>query len=649
MVKIGRRSKAERLDDYQREVERARKFRKDSGYDELWARLRTLYQGETKISDLPADADFIAVNVAFSTINVIYPSVSAGIPTISIMANDPELEGNALVVQEIMNFAWKHWDVQPAFRASIKDFLMFGHGWSKVGWRYVEETRPRTEEEMMEEYQAMVEEATQAGIEDPSQIPVLPSNDEIAANLASTTAVVLEDRPFAEHVSILDMFVNPEATSMNDIKWIAQRVVRPVEEVRRDENYSASARKKVKGSHVSYDTTDPRRKADEASTDSPDLVELWEFYDVMDGVMCIFETDSDDFLVKPSNMPYHFGHPYEMIRNYEIPDIFYPIGDLEMLWPLQQELNKTRSDMLNFRVAYARKYLARRNAFTPGDEKKLASRKDGEIIWVEDDNLDLSQIVATMPINNLDSNLFNWSEQIISDIQEVSGVSEYARGTGGSSRTATEASLIQDAMNARSGEKLAIVEAFATGNARKLLKIMQQFMTGDQVARITGPAGETKWLLYDRESIQGEYDFTVEAGSTQPNNETFRRQKAIAMANTLSGFVGMGVVNPQELAKHILQEGFAIRNPEKFLLAPPPPGPVDPATGQPLPPGQEPAPDNGSVGAPGGVGMDAPQMDPEMLRQAQAEAEPQPDSAVEGVPPEIMAQLMNQFGTNPGV
>lgn len=650
-MKLGRRSKAERLDDYQREVERSRKFRKDEGYDELWSRLRQMYTGDVKIADLPPDADFISVNIAFSTINVIYPSVSAGIPTISILANDPALESNALVVQEIMNFAWKHWDVQPAFRAAIKDFLMFGHGWAKVGWRYVEETRVRTEDEMMEEYQTLVEEATNAGIREPSLLPDLPSNDEIAANLATTTAVVLEDRPFVEHVSILDMFVNPEATSMHDIKWIAQRVVRPVEEVQKDENYSPSARKKISGNYSSYDSTDPRRRADEASIDAPDLVELWEFYDVMDGVMCIFATDSDEFLVKPASMPYHFGHPFEMIRNYEVPDIFYPIGDLEMLYPMQQELNKTRSDMLNYRVAYARKYLARRNAFAPGDEKKLASRKDGEIIWIEDDNLDLSNIVAPMPINNLDSNLFNWSSQIISDLQEVSGVSEYARGGSGSARTATEASLIQDAMNARSGEKLSLVEAFATGNARKLLKIMQQFMTGEDVARVVGEQGETMWLKYDRETIQGEYDFTVEAGSTQPNNETFRRQKAIAMANTLAGFVGMGVVDPTELAKHILQEGFAIRNPEKFILPPMPPAAVDPATGQPLPPGSEPVPDNGSVGAPGGVGMDAPQMDPMMLAQAQGEAamDPPPDSAIEGVPPEIMNQLMNQFGTSPGV
>lgn len=638
-MKVGRRPSKERLKDYQHEVKRAKDFRERKGYDDLWDRLRKMYTGEILPQDVTPGEDYIQVNIAFSTINVIYPSVSAGIPQISVTANDPGYEDQAQTVQAVMNFAWTHWDVQRAFRSASKDFLMFGHGWVKVGWRYVEEPRLKTEEELLEEFSTMRQQAIDAGIQTPDIMDQLPSDDEIAANLVTSTATVLEDRPFAESVSILDMFVNPEATSMEDVRWIAQRVVRPLEEVKEDENYKAKTRKNLKGNYTKFETTDPRRDADTMG-DGPDMVEMWEFYDLIDGVMAIFPYESDDFLVEPGEMPYHFGHPFVQIRNYEIPDMFYPIGDLEMLYPIQQELNKTRSDMLNFRSAYARKYLARRNAFSPGDEKKLASRKDGEIIWVDDDNIPLGDIVQPMPINSLDSNLFNWSSQILSDMQEVSGVSEYARGTAtGAARTATEASLIQDALNARSSEKLSLVEGMATDVAKNLLKIMQQFITGEKVARIVGKQGIEDWLTYDRESIQGEYDFTVEAGSTQPNNETFRRQKAIAMANTLGPFVQLGVIDPVELAKHLLQEGFGIRLPEKFILPPMPPAPVDPMTGEPLPPGE--APMNGAVGAPGGVGMDAPQMDPMALREAQEEA---PEGGIDGIPPQLMAQLAGQMG-----
>ena len=60
--------------------------------------------------------------------------------------------------------------------------------------------------------------------------------------------------------------------------------------------------------------------------------------------MCTFALDSDDtdnesgFLIKPRPMPYAKGHPFEMLRNYEVADHFYPIGDVEQIEPLQLEL-----------------------------------------------------------------------------------------------------------------------------------------------------------------------------------------------------------------------------------------------------------------------------------------------------------------------
>ena len=36
---------------------------------------------------------------------------------------------------------WRHHDFRKPFRRSIKDFLIFGHGWLKVGWNFVEQER----------------------------------------------------------------------------------------------------------------------------------------------------------------------------------------------------------------------------------------------------------------------------------------------------------------------------------------------------------------------------------------------------------------------------------------------------------------------------------------------------------------------------
>ena len=79
---------------------------------------------------------------------------------------------------------------------------------------------------------------------------------------------------------------------------------------------------------------------------------------------CVFaDGATDGFLITPTKMPYAFGHPFLMLRNYEVPDDFYPMGELEQIEPLQLELNETRTQMLNHRKRYARKYLYMEDAF----------------------------------------------------------------------------------------------------------------------------------------------------------------------------------------------------------------------------------------------------------------------------------------------
>jgi hypothetical protein len=311
-------------------------------------------------------------------------------------------------------------------------------------------------------------------------------------------------------------------------------------------------------------------------------------------------------------MPYVFGHPYEFIANYEVPDEFYPIGDLEMVEAPQQELNKTRSQMMNHRKKYGRKYLYRASALGPEGRQGLESNEDNIAIEVIDDNQPLQDVIMPVPITPMAGDLYQYSQIIEADMDKVSGVNEYARGsTPEVRRTATEAAMIQDASNARSADKLALIEIAIGSIARKVLQLAQQYMTGQQAARIVGAEGQPFWFEYTHEDIEGEFDFIVEGGSTQPSNETQRRQQAVAMMNSLAPLVG-SVIDPAALAKHVLQHGFGVKSPGKFLMQQQPPPPVlgDPNA---MPPqgGQPPMQGNP------GVGVDAPQANPQDILAAQ--------------------------------
>lgn len=552
----------ERLSRYQHELELSRKWREEEGYDDLWDRLLDLYTGKHFPYDLGRE-DQISVNVAFATINVIYPAVSINHPKITVLANEPENEDRALFCEAILNYWWKHFDFHTPFRLAVKDFLLYGHGWIKCGWLATTEEVPLTDEELRDEYFRQLDEAQQFALDNPEMAYQVPTAEQIAENLVQTKTVAREDRPFMERVDPRDIVVDTDATGLHDARWVAQRIVRLADEVRKDKRYKASARANVKGTltlDVTLDRHDKKKYGSEI-----ERVAIWEFYDLVEGTLCVFADGSDEYLVDPIEMPYAFGHPFVMLRNYDVPGCFYPIGDLEMLEPLQLEINKTRSALMNARKAFGRKYLARTSALDQKAQAALQDDRDNVVVPIEDDR-PFAEVIMPMPHAQLDPQLYSWSDIIENDVQMVSGVSEYQRGTAPDvRRTATEAAMIQDATNARSADKLSIVERFITDIARKVLQLGQQFLTGEHVARVVGRYGQVIWLPYTQDDIIGEYDFTVEAGSTKPQNDQSRRQDALTFVQAVAPFMQTGIVDPIAVAKHVLQEGFRIRNVEKFI------------------------------------------------------------------------------------
>ena len=597
---MARPSNSDILSKYKQHLAKSKRWRREEGYDDTWRRLIDMYRG--RHYEFATDEDRLLVNIAFSTVNVINPSVSVNYPKIAVNARRPDDAPRAVITEAVVNYWWKHYKVKPEFRRAVKDFLIVGHAWLKVGYRYVEE-----------------EEIPEA--DDASTV----SED----NLVTPNIIVREDRPFVERVSCFDVFVDPDATSEQDMRWIAQRIRRPLKEIKADKRYNQAARNNVSATSTSlyYDEPDRKKTWDE----SHQYADVWEFYDLKTGKMSVFADGGDQFLVKPTLMPYAFGHPFVMIRNYDIPDYFYPIGDLEAIEPLQRELNETRTQMMNHRKRFSRKYLYKESAFDADGRSALESDFDNVMVPVSSDE-NLGNVVAPFPAVITPPEFYNQSQMIQADVEQISGVTEYQRGgLPEIRRTATEAAIMQDAANARAADKLATIEAVIANVAHRLVALAQQYLTGEQVARVVGRDGEPMWVTFDRDYIAGEFDYEVEAGSTAPINESFRRQMALQMVDAMAPFASAGIVNMQQLASHVLQFGFGIKNPDEFLQAPPPPeaGPEGDVPG-----GPPPIPNEGMMGAAGG-----PMPTPEII--APPGANP---NDLSGVDPAVLASLSTRLG-----
>lgn len=589
---MARPSNSDLLSRYLNKIILSKRWRKDEAYDETWKRLNDLYRG--RHYEYFTDEDRVLINMVFSTVNVISPSISVNFPKITVSAVNPENAPNAVIAEAVVNYWWKHKKIKEQFRRSVKDFILFGHGWLKVGYRYVEEERIGEDEDV--------------------------SDPNVPENVMSTNYNVLEDAPFVERVSPFDIFVDPDGTSMDDIKWIAHRIRRPIRDAKTDKRYSKTGREEIKAVSFSrYSEDEPQfRKIHDTNEGYCDI---YEFYDLRNNTVSVFADGSSTFLIKPQKMPYAFGHPFVMIRNYDVPDFFYPIGDVEAIEPLQRELNETRTQMMNHRKRYARKYLFRESALDTAGRTAMESDEDNVMVPVVGDH-PLGDVVTPFPALINPPEFYNQSSLIEQDINTISGVGEFMRGgVSEIRRTATEVGLVQDAANARTADKLATIELAIADVAKRLLMLTQQFQTQVMTARIIGRNGEPVWVKYDRDYIAGDFDFEVVGGSTMPNNESARRGKALDMLSAVAPFAQAGIVDMSKLATYVLQTGFDVKNAEAFIKqSEPAPEPAAP----PMPP-SVPAPDAGGL-------------PPEMMGGALPEG---------GIPPELMAMLGGSQGGMP--
>lgn len=625
---MARESNSNKLSKYKARIDASVNWRKQEQYDELWTRLINLYRGRHYRGNYSGDR--LLVNISFSTINTLAPAVSIGRPKILVNPRRPEDGDKAVLTEAIINYWWQHYGCQNEIKKAVKDSLIIGHGWVKTGYRFVEEKK-------LDEIEDTADEAA----------------EKIPTGQVESEFIIREDRPFLEHVDPFNIFVDPNATCMENARWIAQRTRRTLNDVKNDERYDYAARKEVSASSYSQ-WTKPQSNGVPVYTDDDSYCDIWEYYDINTGMMSIFAETGDKFLVKPMKIPYVFGHPFVMLRDYDIPNFFYPMGELEAIEPLQRELNETRTQMMNHRKRYSRKYLFLESAFDDFGRQALASDDDNVIVPVKG-NENLNNVIVPMPALINPPEFYNQSSLITNDIDRVSGVSEYQRGAiPETTRTAREASIIAEAANARVAEKLIEIENYIARCASNLIKLAQQYMTEKQTVRIVGTESAPVWLEFDKDYIDGEFDFTVEAGSTAPRNEAFRRDMALQMVSAMQPFAAAGLVDLPKLATYVLGTGFGIKNPEDYIMRQAPGGPE--GAGQPpmAGPGQEELPpeleqilDGVASGEidPASLPPEIQQIVMEILGEEsliqQEEAAPEL-TGIENLPPEIAQQILGQ-------
>jgi len=331
-------------------------------------------------------------------------------------------------------------------------------------------------------------------------------------------------------------FVTGEYAGPLEYTWpfLASREQLTKEEALNDRRFKKSLVKKTKGKARKQDkaglTSAFSSRFVEKDADEHNIIDVWEIYDLKKKEWLIMAEGSEDLWMKPEPLPKGVEkHPFAILRFTLRDSSFYPIPPVFNAIDPQREMSLSRSRMMTHRKRFNRKYGVVVNKLEDPDIEiqKLEAGEDGTVLRylangaveaISDAPLDQTSVQELAMLNN--------------DIVEALGTPDMARGIS-SADSATEADILDARLGIREGDRMSMVVDFILTVARKLDQLIQAHITGDEAVKITGPDGEvwTSIREADYEEINGEFDYEVNVGASQPRLPDIERAQLIAFVS----------------------------------------------------------------------------------------------------------------------
>lgn len=236
-------------------------------------------------------------------------------------------------------------------------------------------------------------------------------------------------------------------------------------------------------------------------------------------------------LLRDDPSDYHHNHcPYVRFFRYTVPDKSYFFGEIDQIIPLQEELNKRKSqaiDLLNLTVNPP--MLVYQGS---GIDISKVTNRPGLILPT---NVPVDQAAKWLQMPNIPSAMFVQMSTINQDIDTVSGIHDVTQGrkpTGVTAGVAIES--LQEAAQTRLRLAAKFVEFSHKLAAEMMISIIYQYYTEPRTVRKKAANGWTykdvNFASKDRRLVNEMPFVKIQAGSTMPTNKSVLRQQAIALA-----------------------------------------------------------------------------------------------------------------------
>lgn len=400
-----------------------------------------------------------------------------------------------------------------------------------------------------------------------------------------------------ENVSIFDFLTSPNASSIHDAEWCADRSswadwkVKQMGEMGHWLNLQALAEhpgsndtsfgdKFKERKSYAYGVFDPREASWAPHIPHYEIVDWWGPLVVKDDrgnyttKMCnvvMIEPDSLQLVTRVTVNPFwHQRMPYQAWRPITLEDEFYGIGVLEMIARLSLEKDMKR----NLLMAAAQ--LEANPMWAVADDANIP---DGQLLAQPGLTLrvpDPSKSIMPLSAAQVSDAALKAENVLTKDIRETTGATSPSMGAGdpfAKDKTATQHMAEVDEANMR---LVPMVLNFEEGVIKPMLDQMtwnnQQFMSYEKVVREVGPMG---MRFHDRyeirpEDLLGRFLVQPLASHKLTTKQTQVQQlvNILDRAPVINQMYGPNAVKMPQLLAMILEQGFDIRNVDEFISIP---------------------------------------------------------------------------------
>lgn len=248
----------------------------------------------------------------------------------------------------------------------------------------------------------------------------------------------------------------------------------------------------------------------------------------------------DEKIVEDTHWPYPFDKlPLVKFPGIRVPGQVYDMGDVDGAIPIQKDLNKTLSQVVEYKNLTLKPRVWAPTGSLQGVRLTSEPGAVYEYNVIGDHRPEIEKLPSLPPY------VFEHLASLKEDIQQAFGIVKIAEGTPPPNVEAGIAiDLLQEMATDRLAPRILLLERALARSGDLMVSLAQEYYQEPRLVKLYGPGGASKSKRFTQADLQGGVNINVETGSALPRTRAGRQQR-------IMDYVDRGLIRPDQAYKYL--------------------------------------------------------------------------------------------------